>query len=341
MWSRHPRIGFAAPSVALVAAVWLAGLPYVQAGDGADVPRAVTGTVFFGSSTTDTGNLNLILPLPEPPYRGGRISNGPVWADYFAESMATEATASFLGGTNYALGGARTGVPNFGLPPITTHVSDYLDSVGYVADRRALFLFQTAANDLTAAALLPPEDAIKLMQDAVQATGAMVNDLKNAGARNFVLLTIPELPTVPVSPILPDGTNLARLANDGLEALVESYCRSGTHIALFDLHGIVEEVVAEPAAFGFEVTECSFMGRSGVEVILGNTVPDPCEPAVTLERYMMLDDEHYNTRMHRVVVAELVAVVCSIPAPLPHVQSVCATRAPLHEPGPIVTPSGR
>jgi outer membrane lipase/esterase len=164
------------------------------------------------------------------------------------------------------------------------------------------------------------------MRDAVVLTGSMIDDLKHAGARNFVLFSVAEKPTAPVSPVLPDGTNLARLANDGFEELVESYRRSGTHVALFDLHGLVEEVVANPAAFGFDVTGCSFMGRSSLEVIFGSTTPDPCEPTVPVERYMMLDDEHFTTQMHRIVAEELFAVLCSIPAPLPHVQSVCATR---------------
>jgi hypothetical protein len=47
---------------------------------------------------------------------------------------------------------------------------------------------------------------------------------------------------------------------------------------------------------------------------------------VPVERYMMLDDEHYATRMHEVIATELFAQLCSVPAPLPHVRSVCATR---------------
>jgi hypothetical protein len=68
------------------------------------------------------------------------------------------------------------------------------------------------------------------------------------------------------------------------------------------------------------------MGRGSLEILVGNTAPDPCEPAVPVERYMMLDDEHYATRMHEVIATELFAQLCSVPAPLPYVRSVCATR---------------
>ena len=44
------------------------------------------------------------------PHASGRCSNGSVWSDQFAAKMGLSATASLLGGTNYAFGGAQTGV---------------------------------------------------------------------------------------------------------------------------------------------------------------------------------------------------------------------------------------
>lgn len=177
----------------------------------------VTETYFFGSSTTDAGNLNIAVPgvLPSPPYFMGRASNGPVWAEYFADLLGTDATPSFLGGSNYAVGGARTCVVNLGfIPPITAQVADYLTDAASIEDPRALHVLQSGANDLTAAKLQPPQTAKQTMRAAVQCTEAMLTDLYNAGARSFVVTTLPALPTAPTSPILPDGTNLATLTND-------------------------------------------------------------------------------------------------------------------------------
>lgn len=297
-----------------------------------DHRQDVTETFFFGSSTTDAGNLNAAVPglLPSPPYFADRASNGPVWAEYFADLLGTDATASALGGTNYAVGGARTCVVNFGfIPPVTAQVSDYLGDVASVADPRALYVFQNAANDLTVAKLQPPETAKQTMTAAVECTEAMLTDLYNAGARRFVVMTVAELPTAPISPILSDGTNLATLVNDGFADLAAEFRGRGAHVALFDLHGLVAEVVEDPDAFGLQVTECSFMGKSSLSIIGGDLAPEPCEPTVPVERYMMFDDEHFTTAMHEIVAHELfgchryVRGVGSVP---PVSRSRCAER---------------
>lgn len=143
------------------------------------------------------------------------------------------------------------------------------------------------------------------MTEVVELTEMMVTDLYNAGARRFVLITVPELPTAPTSPILPDGTNLATLVNDGLADLAREFEGRGAHIALFDLHGLVEAIVDDPAAFGFEVTECSFLGTDLLSIVFGGATPGPCEPTVPVERYMMFDDDHFTTTMAEVVAEEL------------------------------------
>src|SRR5262245_53509639 len=77
----------------------------------------------FGDSLSDGGNSGLltqspVLPtgFPPPPYAGGRYSNGPVAVEYLWQSYhpgSTSFTPSLAGGTNYALGGATTGLDNF------------------------------------------------------------------------------------------------------------------------------------------------------------------------------------------------------------------------------------
>lgn len=313
------RVGHLAIAVILVVGALLAGCGDQVTEPGAEAPgadaviaerasaaRDVTETFYFGSSTTDAGNLHAVTSIfPSPPYFDGRASNGLVWAEYFAESLGTDATASAFGGTNYAWAGARTGVVTFGfIPSITMQVAAYLGDVGPVADRRALYVFQTGANDLTAAKSQQPETAKQTMTEVVELTEMMLTDLYNAGARRFVLITVPELPTAPTSPILPDGTNLATLVNDGLAELAREFEGRGAHIALFDLHGLVTAIVGDPADFGFEVTECSFLGTD-LFGIIGGATPRPCEPTVPVERYMMFDDDHYTTTMAETVAAEL------------------------------------
>ena len=68
----------------------------------------------------------MIGNLP-PPYAGGRYSNGPVAVEYLWQSYnpgSMSFTPSLAGGTNYAIGGATTGLDNFNL--INTRVPSAL-----------------------------------------------------------------------------------------------------------------------------------------------------------------------------------------------------------------------
>lgn len=274
---------------------------------------AVAETWFFGSSTTDTGNLQAVaLVFPEPPYYQGRASNGPVWAEYFSDLLGTSANPSLFGGTNYAWSAARTTEVAFGfIPPIEAQVDTYLNDVSFVADPDALYVFQNAANDLTAAKLEPPDTAKQTMQEAVAATREMLTELYEAGARNFMLITIPELPTAPVSADLPDDTNLARLTNSGFEKIADNLRAMGANVWVVDLHALVNDAVKDADRYGLEVVRCSFMGKSSLEVIGGDVTPEPCEPSVPVDEYMMFDDEHYTTVMHNIVAHQALSQLCA------------------------------
>lgn len=273
----------------------------------------ITETWFFGSSTTDSGAFQAAVPIiPDPPYFQGRFSNGPVWAEYFADILGTDATASAHGGTNYAFGAARTNVVSFGfIPPITTQVAEYLADVDLAADPQALYVLKTAANDLTAAKLQPPETAKEIMQSTVASTKEMIADLYEAGARNFMLLTIPELPTASTSAVLPDDTNLAELINDGLLQIAEEYEKKGASVWLLDLHSLIRDVVEDPKAFGLETVHCSYMGKNSLDILSGDLTPEPCEPLVSVDSYMMFDNQHYTTAMHDIVAQEAVNQLCA------------------------------
>src|SRR5688572_33150549 len=114
-------------------------LPYVMLAFGSLLPLTAAALPFnslvvFGDSLSDAGNNawmfdNVIGPptrtpvpistpvfIPTQPYDAARYSNGPVWVEQFAASLGMSATASLLGGTNSAFGGARTGPAGSSFP---------------------------------------------------------------------------------------------------------------------------------------------------------------------------------------------------------------------------------
>src|SRR5687768_11182352 len=66
--------------------------------------------IIFGDSLSDAGNVHEATNglIPGPPYYNGRFSNGPTYAEVLTANLGLSAAPSFHGGTNYAVGGART-----------------------------------------------------------------------------------------------------------------------------------------------------------------------------------------------------------------------------------------
>ena len=66
--------------------------------------------VVFGASLSDNGNAVSIVPglFPGAPYYPGRASNGLLWIDVVAAELGNAVKPFVNGGTNYAVGGART-----------------------------------------------------------------------------------------------------------------------------------------------------------------------------------------------------------------------------------------
>ena len=103
---RHPkRLAIAASLAVLIAsgASGASATPY-------------TSIYAFGDSLSDVGNAFLATAgtpaaQPVPPYADGQFSNGPVWVHTLAAGLGiAPLRPSLAGGTNYAVGGAESGV---------------------------------------------------------------------------------------------------------------------------------------------------------------------------------------------------------------------------------------
>ena len=96
----------------------------------------------FGDSLSDGGNSGIVSraatggtnTYPPSPYYNGQYSNGPVAVEYLWNSYNPGDTSfkpSLAGGTNYAIGGATTGLASYNsvspnVPPDLQHAYDNL-----------------------------------------------------------------------------------------------------------------------------------------------------------------------------------------------------------------------
>jgi outer membrane lipase/esterase len=246
---------------------------------------AYSALYIFGDSLSDSGNDAIVLapnttavPIPGNdfipifPYASGHYTNGPVWAQDFAPVLGLGASPSLLGGTNYAFAGARTGplTPNplpGGLfnpfpPSLETQVAFFLLQHANTAPDGALYVVAGGGNnvrdalDAAAACLGDP----LCIQSVIQATAltyatdiaTIVGELELAGATNLVVWDIPDIGLTPaVESFGPQASGLATLIVASMNVAELSAIGGNPDVKLFDVFGVMDNVVANPGAFGF------------------------------------------------------------------------------------------
>lgn len=225
----------------------------------------LSNVYFFGDSLSDTGNAFLlsssihaadpsfpIFPDPVGYPGGGRFSNGPVYSELLASRLGFDAQPSLLGGTNYAYGGAATGSV---ILPFTSsfaeQVGTFLERPG-PADADALYVLFVGSNDvLQILAGAPPAQT---MADAVGRIGSAIHSLASEGAAHFLIPNIPDLGLLPLTTgngvlVRNEFATAASAAfNDALSVVLEGFPM--LDIRTFDTFALLNEVVANPEAFG-------------------------------------------------------------------------------------------
>jgi outer membrane lipase/esterase len=294
-----------------------------------------SGLVVFGDSLSDGGNnaaAGLINPFQVVTGNGyiaqlaypqaGTYSNGPVWADRFAQLLGVTLSISGVGGTNYANGGASTGVDGpiptpggFGYPfSIRTQVQLHLAAVGGTTPSDALYVVAGGGNNardaLQAVATLDPTnplDAAVIFSTLVAATTEIRDDLdfavdalRAAGARNIVVWNLPNLGLVPAVDT-PLAKARAEAATRQMSDALSAFFATEPDVTVFDLFGFGSAAAADPAALGLSdvVNAC---GRPELQATCGTS--------------LWWDGIHPSARAHELI-ATAMADLLDVPVPEP------------------------
>ncbi|MBI2733159.1 MAG: PEP-CTERM sorting domain-containing protein [Aquabacterium sp.] len=269
---------------------------------------AYSELVVFGDSLSDTGNLFALTESvtgtgqPGAPYVDGRFSNGPV---------AVETMASKLGLplTDFAYGGAQTGLGNYGGAKlygtgVQGQVGMFADALGGAsADADALYVVWAGPNDFFAGA--------NMLSGSTSTTAStnLLNDIKGLyqlGARHFFVPLMPNLGLTPASTAAEVGTpgykaaaaqrsfEYNQLLTTGLATLSASL--AGAQIQSFDTAAFMAEQAALLGGQGFNTTDACF--NSSAKTVCAN--PD---------NYLFWDGVHPTAAAHALLGEAFVAAV--------------------------------
>lgn len=280
----------------------------------------------FGDSLSDTGNGCTVLAIAG--YKPGRCSNGDVWSERFAEAIGLEAEAAALGGTNFANGGDETS-------DLDTQITAFALTQFFSADPDALYVIWLGGNNVLGIPSSPTA-----MQEGVDDIIDGIRELQSLGAQHFLVANLPDIGRAYGDFELPagGGSVFAPAERDAVTALsldfntrLDQALDAEPILNLFrlDIEGLVEEVFADPAAFGIvgaAVDTTSDDTDFGIPCL----VDFPCllNPQGSIaDGYFLFDAIHPSTAMHAVIANRAVTVVPEPSSALGLVASVAALAA--------------
>jgi phospholipase/lecithinase/hemolysin/plastocyanin len=250
----------------------------------------------FGDSLSDAGNDSLltgavgVTPASPPYYQKidyqtvpllGAVpvpvsvfSNGPTWVQDLSVSLGLGTlTPSLLGGTDFAYGGAETGLtPQDGSEADVLAISlpaQLAEFQAFVANPAAgaLYTVSIGSNDLLDILANPSLTTAQQAADVAAAVANevhFVNQLVDDGAKNLLVLGVPNLgqtPDVmdglangsdtPSAALDTEASDLSSAYNAALITGLGSIASAGSvDVTVVNLYQFIDQAVADPAAYG-------------------------------------------------------------------------------------------
>ncbi|MDJ0783554.1 MAG: SGNH/GDSL hydrolase family protein [Desulfosarcinaceae bacterium] len=236
-----------------------------------------THLVVFGDSLSDDGNLFALDPgsVPANRYFQGRLSNGPVWAEYLAGADLLD---SILVNNAYAAATTDGSSP----PGLGLQVAAYTAAASALPD--ALYAIWIGANDFLGGAVDVQRTASNI--------AAALEDLAEFGARHILVVDLPDLGATPRNNGNPGtaqaASGLTQRFNGELADVVAEFQDAYPAVAVytFSVFDLFADVVANPAAYGIGNTN---------DVCPNFLVDDDFENDGD---YLFWDDLHPTTEAH-------------------------------------------
>lgn len=311
--------------------------------------------LLFGDSLTDTGNVFLATggTVPNPVYYPnlGHYTDAATYGELMwqALNLPGSLTPSLAGGTNYAVGGARSRYdstdmtdqggfrlpPPVGTPPVSNpsagsflgQLGFYFSNTGGVADPFALYSIWMGGNDArdiaTVYAASGMADALDLLTQSVGDVTGGIMSLITAGARNLLVPTVSDIGLTPealAADAVTPGTSAVLSAwavaynqalDDALDATLDAFA-GVTDLRLWrtDTFDRLGDVLADPGRWGLTNVTDPCLDGYFVDTLISEPVTLCPKPST----YAFYDNVHPSSTIHGILADDFLTAV---PAPAP------------------------
>ena len=270
--------------------------------------------IAFGDSYADTGNffrLTGISPISTQIYTTGRFSGGSNYVDTLSNLLQVQ-------DFNFAIGGAHTDNLNQtpGVPGLTFEVQEFnagggtlgFPAVNTTLARSDLVTVSIGGNDARDYQLKGGTLAGAPAAAAVAVTNA-TNNLNVVMAHgtptiSFLAGDTGQLPEIAGNPSgAAIRTSFSTTYNAGMQQTLAGYARSGSIVHYLDLTSVLNDIKANPAAFGIQGLVCP-------------AIPDPTCIANSSAPFLFYVDNLHLTSVGFAIVGRYVAVQLAAPLTL-------------------------
>jgi phospholipase/lecithinase/hemolysin len=320
----------------------------------------------FGDSLSDAGNLSIstagTTPVSPPYYKqqygilsGNVFSNGPTWVQNLSIALGLGTLApSLAGGTDFAYGGAETGstpqnadLPAYAAISLPAQLSEFRTQVPSPS-ANALYTLSVGANDIDDILATPTLTAQQQTTDVNTAVAneiSFVSHLIGDGARNLLVLDVPDLGKIPeITQGLDDGSDTPSAGYDAQASQLASEYNTalnsqlagitGVNVHVVNTYALLDDAIADPAAYGLTnvttpVWNGSFTSASSGTLAATTTAEQ--------DQYLFWDDYHPTETGHQAI-AESAETELSGTVPLIVTDTTTGqTSAPIGQPytGPV------
>lgn len=282
----------------------------VQAG----ATQKIDDLVVFGDSLSDPGNAFALLGtqsvppyllIPEAPYAVGGyyFSNGRTWVERLGQEFGVAVGPAFSSQSkfnNYAIGGARA--RSYGQIYLSMQIATFLGRNSSKAPASSVYVLFIGSNDVRDAIesfSTDPSGAVaaQIVANALAAVGDNMTALASAGAKQFLVLNVPDLSLVPAVRL--QGAQVQRVANylsneynKGLAQIMASLKTSyDVDIKAVDIFALLRDVVANPKQYELSnvLDSCITPG------VINNAV------CAKPDSYLFWDGIHPTRKIHEVI----------------------------------------
>jgi outer membrane lipase/esterase len=277
-----------------------------------------SNVIVFGDSLSDGGNISLATaPGIQPPLRF-TTNPGTTAAENVAAGLGFTLAPSVAGGTDFAWGGAGFVNNVAAVPTIPQQLQMYLGANGGKADSRALYQVWGGANDIfyLSGTLTDPNAIAAGAVNAAQTELGLLGGLQAAGARYVVVYNLPDLGKTPSAAAggaaaQAGASQLTVLYNGVLSSGLGQLSNNGLNIIPANTYALLNEVIANPSAYGFSNVTAPACGAGSSSVQCGpqgSGLPYTYAPG-TNDTYLFADGVHPTTAAHAMLSQYVLSVI--------------------------------